>query len=171
MKKIYFVLFALAMVVLLPACHKDEDDNGGNSNSYGTIGGGGSTNNNDLEKEGTDERPDWKVIEDYNPTAYMLLTIDEDNMPVAVSDGDLLGAFVGGECRGLARPAKGIDDVMRFYMTICTCEENEHENVQGMVVVKYYSAAKHRIYESEEFKFVQGQALGSSTESYSTKWK
>lgn len=159
------------------------DDNYYTENRYIVIDDGSSSNKTDstsqkdnaLEKEGSDTKPtDWVTINDVDPTVFMVVSMDSNGTPVAIGDDDMLAAFVGTECRGVATPYKSVDGTTHYSMVISQCansDKDENDLTTNKVELRYYSASKHRIYTAATFEFAPGSLLGNINDSYKPTWK
>ena len=108
--------------------------------------------------------PDWQVPSDYDYSSSMTvvaqvdLTLSYSTLTAndwQVDDGDLLAAFAGNECLGVAKPIDGL-----FYLYITSPSDDSEE-----ITLKYYSARLRNIFQTDtHFSFVNGDRLGSVNE-------
>lgn len=122
--------------------------------------------------EGLQSRPsDWTVPSNLH-YSDMTVTIDRRTLPpaVTVSQYDLLGAFIDGQCRGVAEPVADIDGQVRFYLVIHSLTtDSGRDNMQ--VELRYYSDVRRDIYYARPFGFVYESSLGTMDEPYAPQWK
>lgn len=96
--------------------------------------------------EGTDERPSWQ-LPDLNvfPTSMSAVISLPDNLqPYADSDADVMGAFIGGECRGLAFAAPSGGKTLWFI--VIKADDNESRNVE----LRYFNSRLRRVYSADD---------------------
>ena len=96
-------------------------------------------------------RPTWTVSEDYDYTSSMTAVISMDSL--VTSSEDVLAAFIGDECRGLATYDSGL-----FYLYIAGPGET--------VTLRYWSAQYTNLFVTEPISFVNDVQLGSTAEPY-----
>lgn len=131
MKK-FLTLMLVAICCLTVSCKKNE--------SYRTF-----------------ERPDWQTtLDGYSVSMTCVMTLD-DKIIGYVDSEDILAAFIGNECRGVAEYTKD-----KFFLNIVgTPEEN------SLITFKYYSAKNKYLYQEEGLhSFVANGVLGVSDEPY-----
>ena len=100
-------------------------------------------------------RPTWTVPEDYDYTSSMTAVISMDSL--VTSSEDLLAAFIGDECRGIATYDSGL-----FYLYIAGPGES--------VTLRYWSAHYKNLFATEPIPFVNDTQLGSTAEPYKPNW-
>ena len=106
-------------------------------------------------------RPEWVAPEDYDYTSSMTAVIRVDlkeQYPDAakdfeLKDDDLLAAFIGDECRGIATYDSGL-----FYLYIAGPGET--------VTLRYWSAQYTNLFAAEPISFVNDVQLGSTADPY-----
>jgi hypothetical protein len=105
----------------------------------------------------TFERPDWQTtLDGYSVSMTCVMTLDEKIIGYADST-DILAAFIGNECRGIAEYTKE-----KFFLNIVGSPE---EN--ALITFKYYSAKNKYLYQEEGLhSFVVNGVLGVSDEPY-----
>ncbi len=107
------------------------------------------------------EKPDWTAPADYEMTSSMTAvvkvnlstTYTAEQLSAAnyqVSEEDIMAAFCGDECLGLATPQEGI-----FFLYICKPAEGEN------VKIRYYSYVLKNIFTSEPFTYTNDAQLGT----------
>ena len=111
-------------------------------------------------------RPTWTVSEDYDYTSSMTAVIKIETLngqivnDQMVNDSDLLAAFVGEECRGIATYDGGL-----FYLFIAG--PNEQSSITNdQLTIKYWSAHYTNLFVSDPITFVNDAQLGSIAEPY-----
>ena len=118
---------------------------------------------------GNVSNPGWAVPEPYDLSSSMTviakvdlaLTYTEAELAGwSLNAGDMLAAFNGEQCLGVATPQDGL-----FYLYI-TPPENE-----GQVALKYYSAAVSNIFVTDPIPYVNDEKLGTVAEPYTPKWQ
>ena len=100
-------------------------------------------------------RPTWMVPEDYDYTSSMTAVISMDSL--VTSSEDVLAAFIGDECRGIATYDSGL-----FYLYIAGPGES--------VTLRYWSAHYKNLFATEPIPFVNDTQLGSTAEPYKPNW-
>ena len=131
MKKILIVLF-FATFCLATSCKKEE--------SYRTF-----------------ERPTWETtLDGYSVSMTCVMTLDR-NIIGYVDSEDILAAFIGDECRGIAEYTKD-----KFFLNIVGSPEES-----ALITFKYYSAKTKYLYQEEGLhSFASNGVLGVSDEPY-----
>lgn len=108
-------------------------------------------------------RPTWTVSEDYDYTSSMTAVIKIETLndqivnDQMVNDSDVLAAFIGDECRGIATYDSGL-----FYLYIAGPGES--------VTLRYWSAHYKNLFAAEPIPFVNDTQLGSTAEPYKPNW-
>lgn len=108
-------------------------------------------------------RPTWTVPEDYDYTSSMTAVIKVTSLngqmvnDSVVNDSDLLAAFIGEECRGIATYDSGL-----FYLYIAGPGE--------AVTLRYWSAHYKNLFAAEPIPFVNDTQVGSTAEPYKPNW-
>lgn len=153
MKKInhfsHFVLVSV-FVVVFASCGKDEPQ----------------TPSRPSVLNGNIESPGWVVDSIYDYSASMTAVVVVDllqSFPEAdgywsLDNADMLAAFCGDECLGVARPDEGI-----FFLFIhAPANYATGDNDDLFVTLHYYSAKLKNIYVSDiSFPFLNGDRIGS----------
>ncbi|MCQ2975165.1 MAG: hypothetical protein MJ211_10215 [Bacteroidales bacterium] len=131
MKKVLIIII-VAIFCIGTSCKKDE--------SYRTF-----------------ERPTWQTSYDgYSVSMTCVMTLDKKIIGY-VDSTDILAAFIGEECRGIAEYTKD-----KFFLNIVGKPE---EN--SLITFKYYSAKNKYLYQEENLhSFVANDVLGVSDEPY-----
>jgi hypothetical protein len=131
MKKILIFTF-IAIFCLAVSCKKDE--------SYRTF-----------------DRPTWQTtLDGYSVSMTCVVTLDK-NIIGYVDSEDILAAFIGNECRGVAEYTKD-----KFFLNIVGSPEET-----SLITFKYYSAKNKYLYQEEGLhSFVSNGVLGVSDEPY-----
>lgn len=113
-------------------------------------------------------RPTWTVSEDYDYSSSMTAVIAVHQLcGVALSDSavgsnDLLAAFIGEECHGIAAYDDGL-----FYLYIAGPTGNGQEAISNdQLTIKYWSARYTNLFVTEPIPFVNDTQLGSTAEPY-----
>ena len=96
-------------------------------------------------------RPEWVAPEDYDYTSSMTAVISMDSL--VTSSEDVLAAFIGDECRGIATYDSGL-----FYLYIAGPGET--------VTLRYWSAQYTNLFAAEPISFVNDVQLGSTADPY-----
>ena len=147
MKKNIFTL-VLSLLILLPmtGCKK---------------------NNNEPESIiGSVEKPTWTAPANYDLTSSMTAVIKvnlsagytAEQLSAAnyqLSENDIVAAFSGDECLGIAAQQEGL-----FFLYICAPTNGNN------VTLRYYSAVLKNIFTAEPFAFANNTQLGSIAEPY-----
>lgn len=116
---------------------------------------------------GSVEKPTWTAPADYDLTSSMTAVVKADLSAIytaeqlsaanyQVSENDIVAAFSGEECLGVAgplSPGEGQGEV--FFLYICAPTNG------GQVTLRYYSAALKNIFTSEPFPFANDTQLGT----------
>lgn len=108
---------------------------------------------------GNAARPTWTVPEDYDYSSSMTAVIKVENLcglivkDSVVKNDDLLAAFVGEECRGVATYDDGL-----FFLYIA--------GPGDAVTLRYYSAHYTNLFVTEPIPFVNDHQLGSVSSPY-----
>ena len=108
-------------------------------------------------------RPTWTVSEDYDYSSSMtaVITIETLNGQILndsiVNKDDLLAAFIGEECRGIATYDSGL-----FYLYVAGPGET--------VTLQFWSAHYKNLFAAEPIPFVNDTQLGSTAEPYKPNW-
>ena len=106
------------------------------------------------------ERPTWAAPEDYDYTSSMtaVIAVDlitpypEQAADFIVEEQDLIAAFIGDECLGVASP-----DDNYFYLYIASPSSNS-----AAVTLRYYSAHYKNLFEAKDaFPYSNDSHLGS----------
>ena len=147
---------ALALCALLlfaVSCKKDSKDEPSPAPGTQSITGNVST-------------PSWAVSDDYDMTSSMTVIASVDlsltyadqvqSTGWTVEEDDLLAAFDGNQCIGMAKPSEGL-----FYLYV-TAPSNGSE-----VTLKYYSAKLKNLFEHKDaFPYLNDKCLGTVAEPY-----
>ena len=115
---------------------------------------------------GSTEQPSWTAPMDYDMTSSMTAIVKIDLSGVYTSeqlsaakyeltDGDLVAAFAGNECLGVAELQDGL-----YYLYICAPTSEQD------VTIHYYSKVLKTIFRSAPFAFADGGHLGSIASPY-----
>ena len=108
-------------------------------------------------------RPTWTVSEgyDYSSSMTAVITIETLNGQILndsiVNKDDLLAAFIGEECRGIATYDSGL-----FYLYVAGPGET--------VTLQFWSAHYKNLFAAEPIPFVNDTQLGSTAEPYKPNW-
>ena len=117
---------------------------------------------------GNVEHPAWAAPSDYDYTSSMTAVIQVDlkaqypetASDFVLSDNDLLGAFSGETCLGVATP---LDDL--FFLYIASPSSLQGEDGGRLVTLRYYSAHYKNLFEAKDaFPFVNDDHLGTIAE-------
>ena len=110
-------------------------------------------------------RPAWSVPADYDVTSSMTAVVKVDLKAMypsraadfVLNDNDLLAAFFGETCLGVASPQDGL-----FFLYIAGPTANANANA---VTLRYYSADYKNLFEARDaFPFVNDTNLGTVAE-------
>lgn len=145
MKKNLFTL-VLSLLVLLP------------------ITGCKDKNNNPETLAGSVERPVWTAPEDYDKTSTMSVVAKVDlkiqypelAADYALNSQDLLAAFAGDKCLGIASPTDGL-----FHLMVTSTE--------GSFTLRYYSAQYRNLFTTDPIVFQTDARLGTPDHPYTPK--
>lgn len=140
-----------ALLLFVVSCKKDSKDEP--SPAPQSITGNVST-------------PSWAVSDDYDMTSSMTVIASVDlslnyadqvqSTGWTVEEDDLLAAFDGNQCIGMAKPSEGL-----FYLYV-TAPSNGSE-----VTLKYYSAKLKNLFEHKDaFPYLNDKCLGTVAEPY-----
>ena len=155
---IHFFILALTMCVVLTSCKKDKEDEPTTPSTTTSI-------------KGNVAAPSWAVSEDYDMSSSMTVTTQVDlsltypdqvkSTKWTVSSDDLLAAFDGENCIGLAKPTDGM-----FYLYVTAPKSG------SAVTLKYYSASLKNLFKADETLVYSNDAIiGSVAEPYAPNWK
>ena len=154
MKHQFLPLATCALLLLAAGCKpKEEPVNPEQQNLSGNVA-----------------RPEWVAPEDYDYTSSMTAVIRVDlkaqyPTPAAewqLSDQDMLAAFIGDECLGVASPDDGY-----FYLYIASPTSNSDSGLTGeagLISLRYYSAHYKNLFVAKDaFPFVNDAQQGTYT--------
>ena len=144
MKHQFLPLATCALLLLAAGCKPKEEPVDPQKALYGNVA-----------------RPEWVAPEDYDYTSSMTAVIRVDlkeQYPDAakdfeLKDDDLLAAFIGDECRGIATYDSGL-----FYLYIAGPGET--------VTLRYWSAQYTNLFAAEPISFVNDVQLGSTAQPF-----
>ena len=110
---------------------------------------------------GNVEQPAWSAPTDYDYSSSMtaLVKVDlqsrypESAADFAINEKDLLAAFAGEQCLGVASPQDGL-----FFLYIAGTE--------GSVTIRYYSAQYKNLFAAEPIPYQNNLRLGSPDKPY-----
>ncbi|MBQ0075306.1 MAG: hypothetical protein KBT34_14080 [Prevotella sp.] len=117
--------------------------------------------NNLTDSIGTvTQQPAWVAtnVELLNPSVAQIVVVTQSELPVPVKEEDLIGAFVGGECRAVAKPVVEPNGKIAFTLTILGKDDADDDGKD--VELRYYSKNNSRIYIAQPFAFIAGERLG-----------
>lgn len=98
-----------------------------------------------------DDRPTWTVIVPTEASVNMMAWV-QIPATMEISEDDILAAFVGNDCRAIAIPSSD-----RSFVFTIKGEADEH----SPLTLKYYNAARHRIYtDSGHLHFAADEPVG-----------
>lgn len=154
MKKLFILLYILAGTLLLAGCKDSETS--------------------DIEVDPADERvtrpTDWITADALDPSSFMIVDLTASDMPTTINAKDLLAAFVGEECRGVAEPIQMLDGGCEFTMLLMASMHEERNNED--VVLKYYSEEDGAIYLSKPIVFQPFENWRpAESEKFKSEWK
>ena len=130
MKPQFLTLATCALLLLAAGCKPKEEPVDPQKALYGNV-----------------PRPEWVAPEDYDYTSSMTAVISMDSL--VTSSEDVLAAFIGDECRGIATYDSGL-----FYLYIAGPGET--------VTLRYWSAQYTNLFEAKDaFPFVNDNNQGS----------
>ena len=149
MKKYALILAAFALLFIAPGCKNEQNDpenptQPDRPTPVETI-------------KGNVDKPSWTVPTDYDYTSSMTAVVKVDltikypdsAKDFALTDNDLLAAFIGDQCLGVSSPNDGL-----FYLYIVGAE--------GAVTLRYWSAQYTNIFEvTNAFDFHNNDNLGT----------
>lgn len=116
---------------------------------------------------GNEQQPAWTVISDHDYSSSMTAVVEVDmslSYPKLASqwqlnDGDVMAAFMDGQCVGVTSPSDGL-----FFLYIA---HPSNSTTDGIVTLHYYSAAVKNIFVAKEpFNFSSDTRMGSISEPY-----
>jgi len=137
-----------ALLLLAAGCKKDP---------------GTDPDNPQKNLNGDVARPTWTVPEDYDYTSSMTAVIKVEKLNgqmvdiQLVNDSDVLAAFSGETCLGIATYDSGL-----FYLYIAGPGES--------VTLRYWSAHYKNLFAAEPITFVNDTQLGTTAEPYKPNW-
>lgn len=117
-------------------------------------------------------RPTWTAPTDYDMSSSMTAVAKADlsyyysaqldTAKYQLSEDDILAAFAGSECVGVAEQKNGL-----FYMYITAPTSGAGEQSLTPIVFRYYSVTLKNIFVSEDhFMFTNDKVLGSVSKPY-----
>ncbi|MEA3286855.1 MAG: tandem-95 repeat protein [Candidatus Marinimicrobia bacterium] len=108
----------------------------------------------------TREIPTWDVIPaDYQNSANMTAILHIDHVPTT-DPNDILGAFVGEECRGVVSPVT-MGEQQLFFLTMYS-----NQNTEVLTLKTYIAVLDTVITVNESIDFIPGAEYGTPTEPY-----
>jgi len=117
----------------------------------------------------TIERPTWQAVAtDYY--GYMTVILDAASLPAKIDNQDLISAYIGDTCRGVAAPYLEQDSIVRIYLSVKPSEQ-EASNPDQQVELRYYSEKEKHIYTSQPVAYADEEMLGSMDEGYQPTWR
>ena len=155
--KILFIT-AISLLITLAGCKKDEKkDPVSLSEKTETI-------------VGSTGKPTWSVPDKYDMTVSMtaVVAIDlscvytDDQLTAAryaLTENDLVAAFSGEICLGVASPQR-LETGYYFFMYICPPADGE------TITIRYYSSRLKHIYTAEKVQYVNDGQLGTAGSPY-----
>lgn len=139
-------------------------------------------NPQDEHKEKQEEQTwEYKGIESENPSSGwvlpskevyptpMFIMMDGKATPRPLAAGDLLAAFVGDVCHGVAEAFTGSDGYTRFELKVDLFED-EKDREDLMVELRFYSKQYSRLFITTPFPFEEGEIKGGYQHSYQPQW-
>ena len=143
--------FSILLLVSLSACQKEELVTPIVTDSTGT---------------GTVTRPEWSVEPGYDysrsMTAVVAVDLSQLSGTWAADTADLLGAFAGEECVGVANSTAAL-----FYLYIVAPRESSQP-----ITLRYYSSTLQNIYSTDtSFPFENGGRQGSTASPLTPNWR
>lgn len=112
----------------------------------------------------------WTPITDYLPQCSMLIIMSEENMPEMVEENDMVGAFYGDKCLGIAYPEKQPNGKYYFFLQVLQDSADEY-NTDIRIVLKYHSALTNFVTRTGEMKYEDQRILGSYSDPYQPLWE
>ena len=115
-------------------------------------------------------RPTWTAPSDYDYTSSMtaIVKVDlkaqypEKAADFVLDDNDLLAAFFGETCLGVASPDDGL-----FFLYIASPSSLQGEDGGRLVTLRYYSAHYKNLFEAKDaFPFVNDDHIGTVAEPF-----
>jgi len=139
------LVFSFYLLVSLAGCQKEQYITPITNDTTDTPGGG------------TVERPDWSVAPGYDysrsMTAVVAVDLSRLHSTWRLDTADLLGAFAGEECVGVAAPTSNL-----FYLFIVAPRASSQ-----VITLRYYSATLRNIYQADvSFPFENGGRQGTT---------
>lgn len=106
------------------------------------------------------QQPAWVAtdVELLNPSVAQIVVVTQGELPVPVKEEDLIAAFIGDECRAVAKPVVEPNGKIAFTLTILGKDDSGDDGKD--VELRYYSKNNSRIYIAKPFAFVAGERLG-----------
>ena len=147
------LVFSFLLLVSLAACQKEQHITPITTDTTDTHGD-------------TVARPTWTVAPDYDysrsMTAVVAVDLSQLHSSWQLDTADLLGAFAGEECLGVAAPTADL-----FYLYIVAPRESFEA-----ITLRYYSAQQQNIYLADTaFPFENGSRQGTTTTPLTPTWK
>ena len=151
------VLALCALMLIAVGCKKDKENEPSPAQSTQSIAGNVAT-------------PSWTLSDDYDMSSSMTVVTKVDLALTYASEvsstgwevaaGDLLAAFEGETCVGLAQPIDGL-----FYLYVTASQSGAD------VALKYYSAKLKNIFVAQEkLTYSTDDRIGDIAEPYTPKW-
>ncbi len=154
---LYSVLCILSVLaVSFAGCKKDSEKEPNNPQPQTTL-------------YGSVARPAWTAPEKFDPTSSMTAVVKVDlkaqypdlAADFVLNDNDLIAAFAGETCLGVAPPDEGL-----FYLYITLPLNSEALNSEA-IILKYYSAHYKNLFEAKDaFPFKKDDILGTIANPY-----
>lgn len=151
MTKQFWAIAACALMLMVSGCKSDQKNEPGKSGDPVTPSRPTETLKGDVAC------PNWTVPSDYDYTSSMTAVVKTDLLAAypelakdyVLQDNDLLAAFIGDKCLGVATPTDGL-----FYMYIVGSE--------GTVTLQYWSAYYANTFVAKNvFEFANDAHLGT----------
>ena len=165
-KKFICSLICMLSAIVLTACSSGGDSTDINNNSGSGGDGGGSSTPTGVA---SDKPTDWAVpVKQWNSS--MMIMIESSDVPADVLSGDMMAAFIAGECRAVCQPVNDADGKIRFRLNVLATADDTNTSVPS-VELRYWSAKEYRMWHTDGIKYIEEGMIGTSDAGYKPTWK
>lgn len=117
------------------------------------------------------DAPQWTPADGLVPFGGMVIYMSDASLAsnVELTQGDVVAAFVGDECRGVFAPEVAPGKATDIVLTVLEKESDVPGSTN--LHIRHYSTLAHGYYESAPIAFSSYQALGRIDSPYVPVWK